>query len=100
MGLVSGVANAQLENTDPVEILSIETLTATQTTFIRSAGGGWGHSGCPNAQFVSIAASSSPSYREQLAMALTASASGTEVVARGTCSSSGASVIAERLRLQ
>ena len=100
LGLISGVASAQAVFTEAVEIRSIETLSATQTTFIRSADGGWGHPDCPNAQFVNIAASSSPSYREQLAMALTVSASGTTIVARGVCSTSGNSVIAERLRVE
>ena len=94
---VTGVAHAQTF-TQSVEIRSIETLADSKTTFIRSSGGGWGLAGCPNAQFVNIT-DANASYREILATALTARASGLSVTARGVCSTSGNSVIAERLRI-
>lgn len=94
---VAGVASAQ-SFTSSVEIRSIETLADSNTTFIRSAGGGWGLTGCPGAQFVNIS-DSNASYKELLATALTAKAGGSNVTARGVCSASGNSVIAERLRL-
>jgi len=94
---VTGVSSAQTF-TQSVTIRSIETLADTQTTFIRSAGGGWGLAGCPNAQFLNIS-DANPSYNALLATALTAQASGATVTARGVCSGSNQSVIAERLRL-
>ena len=92
-------AMAQVEFTNSVDVRSVETLTNSQTTFVRSAGGGWGHTGCPAAQFVNLAAVGSASYKEQLAIALTAKASGSKVTARGVCSPNGTVVVAERLRL-
>ena len=95
---VAGTASAQ-SFTDSVEIRSVETLAGSNTTFIRSAGGGWGLSGCPDAQFVNITGADA-SYSEMLATALTAQASGASVAARGVCSTSGNSVVAERLRIE
>ena len=94
---VAGTASAQTF-TQSVTIRSIETLADTQTTFIRSEGGGWGLAGCEGAQFLNIS-SSNASYTALLATALTAQASGFSVTARGVCSATNQSVIAERLRL-
>lgn len=94
----TGVASAQ-SFTQTVEVRSIETLTNSERTFIRSAGGGWGHPDCSAAQFVNLDAAASPSYNAQLAIALTAQASGGTIAAFGTCSPNGQVVIAERLRL-
>lgn len=95
---VAGTAAAQT-NTQSVTIRSIETLAESNTTFIRSAGGGWGLAGCENAEFVNITGANA-SYSEILATALTAQASGLSVLARGVCSASGNSVVAERLRIE
>ncbi len=82
---------------DSVEVRSIETLAESNTTFIRATTG-WGLEGCEAAQFVNIT-DASASYSEMLATALTARASGINLTARGVCSASGNSVVAERLRL-
>ena len=95
---ITGIASAQTF-TNNVTIRSIETLAETNVTFIRSADGGWGLTGCPNAEFVNISGENA-SYSELLATALTAQASGAEITARGVCSASGNSVVAERLRIQ
>jgi len=89
---VTGIASAQ-SFTQSVEVRTVETLTNSERTFIRSANGGWGHPDCAAAEFVNLDASASPSYSAQLAIALTAQA------AFGTCSPNGTVVIAERLRL-
>ncbi len=94
----AGVASAQ-SFTQSVEIRSVETLTDSQRTFIRSANGGWGHPNCAAAEFVNLDSATSPSYSAQLAIALTAQASGGNIAAFGTCSPNGQVVIAERLRL-
>ena len=94
----AGVASAQ-SFTQSVSIRSVETLTDSQRTFIRSADGGWGHPDCVNAEFVNLDSAASPSYNAQLAIALTAQASGGSIAAFGTCSPNGQVVIAERLRL-
>lgn len=96
--LVTGVVSAQ-SFTQSVGVRSVETLTGAERTFIRSAGGGWGHPDCAAAEFVNLDAAASPSYTAQLAIALTAQASGGTIAAFGTCSPNGQVVIAERLRL-
>ena len=93
----AGIASAQ-SFTNSVDVRTVETLTDSQRTFIRSANGGWGHPDCAAAEFVNLEGSS-PSYSAQLAIALTAQASGGNIAAFGTCSPNGTVVVAERLRL-
>ena len=99
LALLSSAAVAQTEFTGSVEIRSIETLSGSEQTFIRSSGGGWGHPNCAAAEFVNLSPNSTESYTEQLAIALTARAAGITVTARGDCSPNGQVVVAERLRL-
>jgi len=95
--LTTSISSA-LELTPSQAIGTVETTAGAQQTFLVSANGTWGVAACPQAVFV-VLTSASPSYKELLAIALTAKAGEINVSIFGNCAADPFYFTATQIRL-